>query len=184
MSNEALQCGLFLTLDAESRRQPDMAKHARKSRLGIQSSLKDKPDDGKVPSSAIFAEGKKIKSYLVNATRLVEERDIDAPPHVQAFRHLFTPGGIDGIEHNAHTVRALWATVLGGTAQFWYRLLVLSSQVLPFLLIRLVIRSTCHEDKVSICTFLVTCCSCCLDPAFSGFLRATELSSLEAWRCW
>ena len=117
----------------------------------------------------VLARGRKIEQILVAACRILHPGATEE--HVQAFRLMFFGG-----PERATRIRTVWAPVLAGTAQLWYRLRA-TWQRFPFKLLLLASAATTATQAEDIARELLAAPACCVDPGLSGPLRDLAVAS-------
>ena len=81
-----------------------------------------------------------------------------------------------GGPERATRIRTVWAPVLAGTAQLWYRLRA-TWQRFPFKLLLLANAATTATQAEDIARELLAAPACCVDPGLSGPLRDLAVAS-------
>jgi len=140
---------------------------------GVRSPANDRldPTGPLEPPAVVLARGHRVERILVAASRVLAPVDTEADEHVQAFRLMFCNG-----PDRADRIRTVWASLLAGAAQLWYRLWA-TWQRFPYKLLLLASATTAASEAMEIARELLAAPACCVDPGLSGPLRDLAVAS-------
>eukprot|EP00974_Lingulodinium_polyedra_P083626 8096399-Lingulodinium_polyedra.AAC.1 len=136
------------------------------------------------PVGLRLAEGKAVDQCLVEGASIVAPesgpewaRRLQPPLYVAAFRTLLTPRNQAG-GTCPETVQAMWAVLLPGLAQMWFRVKVTWQSQWPYRLLQLLRAELSFDAKRKVAEEFLAAQSCCLAQG-GGISKAAREAALR-----